>query len=161
MENIHNIGTLYLIGQFVEKGFVVLEPNYRGSSAFCATFSNRFKAIPVGAGISNWITYYVNTDITTFPRSYLGETPWNDPEIYAKTSPKTYIKTACTPTLIQHGDSDKRVPVPNAYELYRGLQDLEVGSELVIFKGMSHSPYKPGLHKAIMEQNLDWFVKHV
>ncbi len=35
---------------------------------------------------------------------YLGNTPWNDPEIYTKTSPMTYIKSACTPTLIQHGE---------------------------------------------------------
>ncbi|WP_027631534.1 S9 family peptidase [Clostridium hydrogeniformans] len=210
---IHNMNKVYPIDQFVERGFVVLEPNYRGSSgygdkfltsnfrmlgvgdyedvisgvdflvekgvidnervgvmgwsqggyisAFCTTFSNRFKAVSVGAGISNWTTYYVNTDITTFTRSYLGATPWDDPEIYAKTSPMTYIKTACTPTLIQHGENDKRVPVPNAYELYRGLQDLKVESELVIFKGMGHGPHKPGLHKAIMEQNLQWFVDHV
>ena len=71
----------------------------------------------------------------------------------------TYIKNACTPTLIQHGENDKRVPVPNAYELYRGLQDLEVESELVVFKGMEHGPDKPGLNKAIMEQNLDWFCR--
>lgn len=209
----HNMNKLYPIEQFIEAGFIVLEPNYRGSSgygnkfltanfrmlgvgdyedvisgvdmlikkgiadrdkvgvmgwsqggyisAFCSTYSNRFKAISVGAGISNWITYYVNTDITTFTRSYLGTTPWEDPEIYAKTSPMTYIKTACTPTLIQHGDRDNRVPVPNAFELYRALQDSKVESNLVIFKGMAHSPQKPGLHKAIMEQNLSWFMEHV
>lgn len=68
-------------------------------------YSNRFKAISVGAGISNWVTNYVSTDIHYFTRHYLGDIPWNDPEIYQKTSPMTYIKSACTPTLIQHGDS--------------------------------------------------------
>ena len=34
-------------------------------SAFLTTHdSARFKAVSVGAGISNWMTYYVNTDIT-------------------------------------------------------------------------------------------------
>src|SRR5699024_8698770 len=131
------------VEQFIEKGFLVLEPNYRGSagygeafrkanyrklglgdyddivtgidmliekgmadpekvgimgwsqggyiSAFCTTYSSRFKAVSVGAGISNWVTYYTNTDITHFTRFYLGDTPWNDEEIYRKTSPMTYI----------------------------------------------------------------------
>ena len=41
-------------------------------SAFLATHdSARFKAISVGAGISDWMTYYVNTDIHPFTRQYL------------------------------------------------------------------------------------------
>ena len=91
-------------------------------SAFLATHdAARFKAISVGAGISDWMTYYVNTDIHPFTRQYLKATPWDDPEIYAKTSPITYIKQAKTPTLIQHGATDQRVPLPNAYELYQRL----------------------------------------
>ena len=84
-------------------------------SAFLTTHdSARFKAVSVGAGISDWMTYYVNTDITQFTRQYLKATPWDDPEIYAKTSPITYIKSAKAPTLIQHGATDQRVPLPNA-----------------------------------------------
>ena len=57
-------------------------------SAYLTTHdAARFKAISVGAGISDWMTYYVNTDIHPFTRQYLKSTPWNDPEIYAKTSP--------------------------------------------------------------------------
>ena len=203
----------YPIEQFIEKGFIVLEPNYRGSSgygneflkanyrklgianyddvisgvdklvdkgivhkdrvgvmgwsnggyisAFCSTFSNRFKAISVGGGITNWSTHYVNTDIPYFIRMYLGNNPWNDPEIYTKTSPMTYIKSACTPTLIQHGEKDARVPTPNAYELYQGLRDMEVDTELVIFKGMAYSSDHPGTNVAIMKQNLIWFSHYI
>ncbi|WP_155591191.1 alpha/beta hydrolase family protein [Lysinibacillus cavernae] len=203
----------YPIEQFIEKGFIVLEPNYRGSSgygneflkanyrklgianyddvitgvdklvdkgiadkdsvgvmgwsnggyisAFCSTFSNRFKAISVGGGITNWSTHYVNTDIPYFIRMYLGNDPWNDPEIYTKTSPMTYIKSACTPTLIQHGERDARVPTPNAYELYQGLRDMEVDTELIIYKGMAYSSDQPGVNMAIMKQNLMWFSHHL
>ncbi|MEC5239676.1 S9 family peptidase [Bacillus mycoides] len=203
----------YPIEQFIEKGFIVLEPNYRGSSgygneflkanyrkqgiadyddvisgvdklveqgiadkdrvgvmgwsnggyisAFCSTFSNRFKAISVGGGITNWSTHYVNTDIPYFIRMYLGNTPWNDPEIYTKTSPMTYIKSACTPTLIQHGEKDARIPTSNAYELYQGLRDMEVDTELIIFKGMAYSSDQPGINVAIMKQNLMWFSHYI
>lgn len=203
----------YPIEQFIEKGFIVLEPNYRGSSgygneflkanyrklgiadyddvisgvdklvekgiadkdrvgvmgwsnggyisAFCSTFSSRFKASSVGGGITNWSTQYVNTDIPYFVSGYLGNTPWNDPEVYSKTSPMTYIKSACTPTLIQQGEIDARVPTPNAYELYQGLRDMEVDTELIIFKGMAYSSDQPGIHVAIMKQNLMWFSHYI
>ncbi|WAH36134.1 S9 family peptidase [Alicyclobacillus dauci] len=203
----------YPIESFIECGFIVLEPNYRGSagygskfrrlnvrnlgigdysdviagvdhlvsqgfadasrvgvmgwsqggyiSAFCSTYSNRFKAVSVGAGISNWATYYVSTDIHPFTRHYLAATPWEDEVIYKRTSPITYVNEASTPTLIQHGDNDSRVPVQNAYELYQGLSDVGVDANLIIFKGMGHGADKPGLHRAIQKQNLAWFCNHI
>ena len=130
-------------------------------SAFLTTFSDRFRAISVGAGISNWMTYYVNTDIHSFTREYLEATPWDDPEIYARTSPMTYIKQASTPTLIQHGEFDARVPTPNAYELYQGLQDVGVETRLIIYKGFGHGITKPRERLAAMWHNWEWFARHI
>ena len=134
-------------------------------SAFLTTHdSARLKAVSVGAGISDWMTYYVNTDITPFTRQYLKATPWDDPEIYAKTSPMTYIKGAKAPTLIQHGATDQRVPPPDAFELYRGLQDLGVPSKLIIYKGfegVGHGPSKPKSSRAVMQHNLEWFDQYI
>ena len=131
-------------------------------SAFLTTkHADRFKAISVGAGISNWMTYYVNTDIHPFTRQYLKATPWDDPKVYADTSPMTYIKGARTPTLIQHGDQDQRVPVPNAFELYQGLRDQNVPVQLVLFKGFGHPLNKPKANRAAMQQNFDWFNKYL
>ena len=131
-------------------------------SAFLTTrHSDRFKALSVGAGISDWMTYYVNTDIHPFTRQYLKATPWDDPKIYADTSPMTYIKQARTPTLIQHGGEDPRVPIPNAFQLYQGLRDQKVPVQLSIFKGFGHGLTKPKANRGAMQQNLDWFSKYV
>ena len=131
-------------------------------SAFLTTrHSDRFKALSVGAGISDWMTYYVNTDIHPFTRQYLKATPWDDPKIYADTSPMTYIKQARTPTLIQHGGDDPRVPIPNAFQLYQGLRDQKVPVQLSIFKGFGHGLTKPKANRGAMQQNLDWFSKYV
>ena len=131
-------------------------------SAFLTTrHSDRFKALSVGAGISDWMTYYVNTDIHPFTRQYLKATPWDDPKIYADTSPMTYIKQARTPTLIQHGGEDPRVPIPNAFQLYQGLRDQKVPVQLSIFKGFGHGLTKPKANRGAMQQNLDWFGKWV
>ena len=130
-------------------------------SAFLTTNTNAFKAISVGAGISNWMTYYVNTDIHPFTRQYLKATPWENEEIYRRTSPMTNINNASTPTLIQHGEFDKRVPVPNAYELYQGLQDVGVDTKLIIYKGFGHGITKPKERLAAMWHNWQWFGKYV
>ncbi|HUN64386.1 MAG TPA: S9 family peptidase [Candidatus Sulfotelmatobacter sp.] len=203
----------YPIQQFLAKGALVLEPNYRGSagygaafralnvrnlgvgdmwdvmsgvdyliskgivdrtrmasmgwseggyiSSFLTTHTDRFKAISEGAGISDWMTYYVNTDITPFTRQYLHATPWDDPAIYAKTSPITTIKQSKTPTLIQQGSNDKRVPVPDSYELYRGLQDQGVESRMIFYTGFGHGVNKPKSIQALQQANWDWFNHYI
>jgi dipeptidyl aminopeptidase/acylaminoacyl peptidase len=203
----------YPMEQWIAKGAIILEPNYRGSSgfgeafrklnyrnlgvgdywdvisgvdylvsqgfvdndrlgamgwseggyisAFISTYSDRFKAVSVGAGISDWVTYYVNTDIHPFTRLYLGATPWDDEEIYKKTSPMTYINNAKTPTLIQHGEFDQRVPIPNAFKLYQGLQDKGVPVKFVIYKGFGHGITKPKENLACLKHNWEWFNKYI
>ena len=130
-------------------------------SAFLATNSTKFKAISVGAGISNWVTYYVNTDIHPFTRHYLKATPWDDMAIYLKTSPMTNIKKARTPTLIQHGEFDRRVPIPNAYELFQGLQDMGVPTKLIVYKDFGHGISKPKEQLAATWHNWQWFAKYI
>lgn len=204
---------VYPIVQWLNKGALVLRPNYRGSagygeefrslnvenlgvgdawdvmggvdflsakgmidtermgvmgwsqggyiSAFLTTNTNRFKAISVGAGISNWMTYYVNTDIHPFTIQYLKANPWDNEEIYRMTSPMTNIKNAQTPTLIQHGENDRRVPIPNAYELLQGLRDQGVPSELVVYKGFGHGITKPKERLAATWHNWQWFARYI
>jgi dipeptidyl aminopeptidase/acylaminoacyl peptidase len=130
-------------------------------SAFLTTSSERFAAISVGAGISNWATYYYNTDITPFTINYLGDDPADDPEIYLKTSPMSHIRKAKTPTLIQHGEFDRRVPIANAYELRQGLEDRQVKVEMVVYKGYGHGITKPKSTRAVMEHNLAWFNHYI
>jgi dipeptidyl aminopeptidase/acylaminoacyl peptidase len=172
--NVRNLGVgdawdvLSGVDSLIAQGFV--DPTRLGCmgwsqggyiSAFLTTTSDRFKAISVGAGISDWSTYYVNTDITNFTRNYLKATPWDDPEIYRKTSPITYVKQARTPTLIQHGELDKRVPIPNGYELRQALEDVGVPVRMVVYKGFGHGIDKPKQQRAVLEHNLAWFSKYI
>jgi len=126
-------------------------------SAFLMASSDRFVAFSVGAGISDWATYYYNTDITPFTINYLGNNPVEDPQIYQKTSPVSYIKNARTPTLIQHGELDRRVPIANAYQLRQALEDKGVKVEMIVYKGFGHGINKPKGMRAVMQHNLAWF----
>jgi dipeptidyl aminopeptidase/acylaminoacyl peptidase len=130
-------------------------------SAFLTTTTTRFKAISVGAGISDWMTYYVNTDIHPFTRQYLKGTPWDDPAIYAKTSPITYIRLAKTPTQLQWGEFDRRVPIPNGYELFQGLLDRGVPTRMIVYKGFGHGITKPKERLAAVWHNWQWFGKYL
>jgi dipeptidyl aminopeptidase/acylaminoacyl peptidase len=130
-------------------------------SAFLSASSDKFAAISVGAGISNWATYYYNTDITPFTIQYLGKDPIADPDIYKVTSPMSYIQKARTPTLIQHGENDRRVPIANAYELRQGLEDRGVPAEMIVYKGFGHGITKPRAMRAVMEHNRDWFDHYI
>jgi len=157
-------GVDYLITQGI------VDPNRLGAmgsswggyvASFLATHTSRFNAISESSGMSDTMTYYANTDITPFLPQYLHATPWDDPEIYAKTSPITTIKQARTPTLIQHGTNDRRVPVPNAYELYRGLKDQRVEARMILYTGFGHGVNEPKSMYAVMQSNLDWFNHYI
>ena len=130
-------------------------------SAFLTTSTTRFAAISVGAGISDWRTYYYNTDITPFTINYLGADPVADPAIYAKTSPVDYVRGARTPTLIQHGELDRRVPIANGYQLRQALEDRGVPVEMIVYKGFGHGITKPRSQRAVMQHNLAWFNHYI
>jgi dipeptidyl aminopeptidase/acylaminoacyl peptidase len=172
--NVRNLGVgdmwdvMSGVDSFIAKG--IADPNRLGAmgwseggyiSAFLTTHTDRFKAISVGAGISDWMTYYANTDITPFTPQYMHANPWDDPDVYAKTSPITTIKQAKTPTLIQQGSNDKRVPVPNSFELYRGLQDQHVPVRMILYTGFGHGINKPKSLHALQQANLDWFNHYI
>lgn len=157
-------GVDYLIGQgFVDKDRVGSMGWSEGGyiSAFITTSSDRFRAVSVGAGISDWMTYYANTDITPFTPQYLRATPWDDPEVYRVTSPISYISKAKTPTLIQHGGSDHRVPIANGFELRQALEDHGVPVKMVVYDGFGHPINKPKQQRAVMEENENWFGHYI
>ncbi len=71
------------------------------------------------------------------------------------------IKKAKTPTLIQHAENDRRVPIANAYELRQGLQVCGVKVEMVVYKGYGHAITKPRSVLAAAEHNLAWFNHYI
>jgi dipeptidyl aminopeptidase/acylaminoacyl peptidase len=130
-------------------------------SAFAGLHSDKFKAVSVGAGISDWYTYHIANDIPDFTIDYLSGSPFRDRDLYVKTAPISNIANARTPMLIQHGSEDRRVPLSNALELYRGLKEIGTPVELFVFPGMGHPITKPRENHAVMHQNLVWFSHYL
>jgi len=68
---------------------------------------------------------------------------WENPEIYRTLSPHYFAGKFETPSLILHGQNDLRVPVGQAFELFRTLQTRGVKSRLVYYPDENHWVLKP------------------
>jgi dipeptidyl aminopeptidase/acylaminoacyl peptidase len=101
--------------------------------------TDRFKAISSGAGTSNWISMYAQSDVQRNRQYYLGdELPYHDFEPYWEQSPLKHIANAVTPTMIHVVEGDPRVPSPQSVELHMALKQLGVPTELFMYPGRSH-----------------------
>ncbi len=130
-------------------------------TAWTITQTDRFKAASVGAGVTNLYSFTGATDIPEFMNSYWGAWPWNDPELFRSHSALYHIKNVKTPTLIQHGEADMRVPIAQGRELYMGLKKNGVATEFVIYPRQLHRIGEPRLLLDAMRRNVEWMNKWI
>ena len=125
-------------------------------TAWTLTQTNRFKALVVGAGLTDMYSMYATNDIPRTLDGYFGAEPWNDTTEYRKRSAMTYIKNARTPTLILHGQADLRVPIGQAQELYVGLKRNGVPVQLVMYPREPHGLQEPRHQLDKMKREVEW-----
>jgi dipeptidyl aminopeptidase/acylaminoacyl peptidase len=130
-------------------------------TAWTLTQTNRFKAVMVGAGLTDMFSMYSTNDLQRVLEGYFGAQPWDDVEAYKRASAMTFIKQAKTPTLILHGGSDTRVPPSQAQELYMGLRKNGVPVEMVLFPREPHGLQEPRHRLDKMRREYAWFSKYV
>jgi dipeptidyl aminopeptidase/acylaminoacyl peptidase len=71
------------------------------------------------------------------------------------------VKGVTTPTLIQHGEEDRRVPISQGYELYNALVRQGVATQMVVYPRQPHGLQEPKFIKDAMERNLEWFDRWI
>lgn len=130
-------------------------------TSWTITQTQRFKAASVGAGVTNLFSMYGTTDIPPFQESYFGARPWEDRELYAKHSAMSFVDKVTTPTLIQHGTEDRRVPISQGEELYTALRSRGATVEMVKYPRSQHGLSEPKLIRDSMMRNLEWFDRYV
>jgi dipeptidyl aminopeptidase/acylaminoacyl peptidase len=125
------------------------------------TQTNRFKAAVAGAGIANWLSYYGQNSIDQWMIPYFGASVYDDPAVYAKSSPITFIKNVKTPTLVVVGERDGECPTPQSYEFWHALKTLGVPTELVVYPGEGHMFRKADHKRDVIERTIAWFEKYL
>jgi len=107
-------------------------------SNWTLTHTDRFKAISTGASVANWISIYAETDEQVSREVYFKGVPYGNWDNYTRESPLMYIQNAKTPTLIQVGEFDRRVPKPQSDELFMALKKQHVPVEYIVYPGAPH-----------------------
>jgi dipeptidyl aminopeptidase/acylaminoacyl peptidase len=125
------------------------------------TQTNRFKAAMAGAGIANYQSYYGENQIDQWMIPFFGKSVYDDPQVYAKSSPITFIQQVHTPTLILVGDSDGECPTPQSYEFWHALKTLGVETTLVVYEHEGHHIAKPAHQHDRTERTVAWFDAHL
>lgn len=126
-------------------------------SMWGVTQTNRFKAAVAVAGIANWKSYYGENSIDEWMIPYFGATVYDDPKVYAKSSPINFIKNVKTPTLIAVGEYDGECPPPQSYEFWHALRVLGVPTELLVYPGEGHGVRQPENRRDLTVRELAWF----
>jgi dipeptidyl aminopeptidase/acylaminoacyl peptidase len=122
--------------------------------------TNRFKAAVSGGGVFDQAAEFGTEDGSADDRWYFG-TPWENPEVFARNSPATYIRNAKTPTLILHGEEDHNNPIGQSQALYRALKHFGVETEFVTYPSEPHLPRQEQHQIDVLQRMLDWFDRHL
>lgn len=125
------------------------------------THTDRFKAIVSGAGAVDWISLYGETETRAHSDFYFGGTPYAHWDAYAAASPLKYIRNAKTPTLIEVGQDDPRIPLAQSEELHTALKLLGVPTEFLVYPHSGHGLTDPRYQLVKMEAEYNWFEKWI
>jgi dipeptidyl aminopeptidase/acylaminoacyl peptidase len=128
---------------------------------WAVTQTNRFRAAVAGAGLVNYQSYYGQNDIDEWMPPYFGATVYDDPAVYAKSSPITFIKNVKTPTLVLVGQYDGECPMPQSREFWWALKTLGVQTQLVIYPGEGHEFLQAEHRRDVIDRLTGWFDRYL
>ena len=121
------------------------------------TQTSVFRAAVAGAGIANWKSYYGENDIDQWMIPYFGKSVYDDPAVYAKSSPIEFIKQVKTPTLVLVGENDAECPSPQSFEFWHALHALDVPTKLIVYPGEGHAFHDDKDQVDRMQKTAAWF----
>jgi dipeptidyl aminopeptidase/acylaminoacyl peptidase len=128
---------------------------------WAVTQTHRFKAAVASAGLANWLSYYGENGIDGWMVPYFGASAYQDPAVYAKSSPINFIGNVRTPTFAYVGERDIECPAPQTQEFWHALKALGVPTSVMIYPGEGHALRDPEHTADAMRRTIEWFDKYV
>ncbi len=136
--------------------------SYGGYMAMWAgTQTHFFHASVAGPGVSDWQSYYGQVDIEKWLLPYFGSSVYDDPQIYARSSPINFIKQAKTPTMMFAGEVDNVCPTPQSLELWRGLEHMQVPYQSCDLSARNPRVGHSQDQRAVTKAAAAWFEKYL
>jgi len=125
--------------------------------------TTRFRAAIVGAGISNWISDYATADIPRTKESEFYGPPWQEESgaLLRRLSPINYVSNMRTPTLFIHGESDFRVPIEQAEQMYMAFKKQRVPAKMIRYPDSYHGGWAPWDMVHRYYHGLSWWQEHL
>jgi dipeptidyl aminopeptidase/acylaminoacyl peptidase len=122
--------------------------------------TDRFKALVSHAGVYDLRSEAGTTEELWFIKWEFQGFPWENPDLYQKWSPSSYVKNFKTPTLVTQGEIDYRVPVGQGQQLFTALQEMKIPSKLVLFPEEGHWILKPQDSQFWYATVIDWLTQY-
>ena len=93
---------------------------------------------------------------------YIGGTPWDNPEEWAKRSSITHVKNITTPSIILHGGNDTQSSVGQALMFFTAIRDIgKAPVRYIKFPRQGHGVREPRLNRISQIEEIKWFKKHI
>ncbi len=118
--------------------------------------TDRFKCIVTHDGMFNAESAWGTTEELWFNNWEFKGTPYTNPEMYEKWSPRNAAKNFKTPTLVIHGELDYRLDVSEGFQLFDTLQVMGVPSKMLYFPDEGHWVLKPQNSQLWWKTVSDW-----
>jgi dipeptidyl aminopeptidase/acylaminoacyl peptidase len=131
-------------------------------AAWAVTQTDRFAASVSGAPMTDLAVEYgtETSSINAYDTWYLG-TPYENPDLFIKRSPTTYIKDVQTPTMILCGENDHTDPIGQCYIFHRGLKRYSVDTEFIVYPREGHGLSEEKHRIDVLNRMLNWFAKYL
>ena len=118
--------------------------------------TDRFKCIVTHDGMFNTVSAWGTTEELWFNIWEFKGTPYTNPEMYEKWSPRNSAAKFKTPTLVIHGQLDYRLDVSEGFQLFTTLQTMGVPSKMLYFPDEGHWVLKPQNSQLWYKTVNDW-----
>lgn len=131
-------------------------------SNWLSSTTDRFDAVVTSRSITNWESWYGDSDAQGLTDHAFYGPPWEQRELYRRLSPISYVENVTAPTLIIHSENDYRTPIGDGEQWFMALKKRGVPVELVRYPRSSHGLSRTGepwLLVDRLERMRTWF-KH-
>lgn len=122
--------------------------------------TSRFRCLVSHDGVFDLVSEYGSTEELWFPEWEFKGPYWENPALYRKFSPSSYVQQFHTPALVVQGELDFRVPVEQGLGMFTALQRRGIESRLLYFPDEGHWVLKPRNSRLWYHTVFDWIDAH-